>query len=427
MNLIPIKYRANPLYLPLYKDKSEHLVLWGGGSSGKSTFVASKLIYRILKEHGKHRHKFLALRKVGDTVRDSVYAELVKATERFEVANEFHITRNPLELIHRSGNKIICRGLDDPSKSKSFEGITGVWFEEATDFMMNDYDEVNRLIRGQREFYAQSIYSSNPMPDLRKMEENPPFRQRFLNQAYPGARVIFSTHKDNGFLTERDHNILEGYKDKNPLFYQIYTLGNWPILNKSNKFLYSYSDEMIKEWELNDNLPLWASWDFNKDPMTCIVGQRLGDKQLGVRHIFKIESGSTPEMCDVISAKFPNKMFVMTGDATGRNRSALIRGNINHWIYIQKYFGLHTSQLKVRGQNISLINSRILVNSVAQNTELIIHPDCKELIDECKFAKVDDYGELVKDREKNKMDFFDCLRYFIDANYPEFIAKLHKL
>jgi hypothetical protein len=38
------------------------------------------------------------------------------------------------------------------------------------------------------------------------------------------------------------------------------------------------------------------------------------------------------------------------------------------------------------------------------------------------YAQVDQKGELIKDRVKNKNDFLDCFRYALDAQYPELIA-----
>jgi hypothetical protein len=44
-----------------------------------------------------------------------------------------------------------------------------------------------------------------------------------------------------------------------------------------------------------------------------------------------------------------------------------------------------------------------------------------ELINDCKYAIVDDQGILVKDRKKNANDFLDCFRYAIDIEWPELI------
>lgn len=55
-------------------------VHYGGASSGKSHGVFQKIVFKALRPW-KHPRKVLVLRKVGATIRDSVFADL-KATLR---------------------------------------------------------------------------------------------------------------------------------------------------------------------------------------------------------------------------------------------------------------------------------------------------------------------------------------------------------
>jgi len=106
--------RINKIYLELLKDKHRHLVLYGGAGSGKSRFVAQKIIYRTLTEQ---HHKFLCVRKVAKTIKESIYEELLNAIEDFGVMDLFVIFRGTHEFMCKlNGNRIITAGLDDPFK-----------------------------------------------------------------------------------------------------------------------------------------------------------------------------------------------------------------------------------------------------------------------------------------------------------------------
>lgn len=112
-------------------------------------------------------------------------------------------------------------------------------------------------------------------------------------------------------------------------------------------------------------------------------------------------------MCDRIRADFPGRMLMVTGDASGHNKTGVVRGKTSYWKIIREELRLKDTQMKVRAQNLGLIESRVLCNSANQTVNIFFDEDgCKPLINDCKFAKVDDKGILEKDRKKQKNDFW---------------------
>jgi hypothetical protein len=194
-------------------------------------------------------------------------------------------------------------------------------------------------------------------------------------------------------------------------------------------FLYAFSQKqhVVKEYKPNPHLPILISFDFNKDPMTCIIGQSLSIRHLCIFDELKIMNGSTPELCEMIVAKYPQwaTNIIVTGDASGANRSPLVRGGVNHYILIKKHLRVKDFQFRVRRQNLSHINSRILCNSVIQNADFSITANCLETISDCANASVDEHGELIKTQEQGR-HFFDNVRYSIDAVFPDFITHPNK-
>jgi hypothetical protein len=205
--------------------------------------------------------------------------------------------------------------------------------------------------------------------------------------------------------------------------------GDWTAFGVDKPFLYSFS--MIKhvtteKYVPNPHLPLWLSFDFNKDPMTCSIAQGLTIHKLVVFDFIKMPDGSTPEVCDQILARYPQFKFNMkvTGDSTGRNRTPLVAGNINHYTIIKQKLQLKDSDLMVQEKNKELNASRVLCNSILQHAEVTVTDNCEDLIADCIYSSVDSDGDLIKTQQEGR-HFLDNFRYLLEAYYPHFLDKPH--
>lgn len=421
MQLVEKEIEVNDLYIPYIEDQSRFLILFGGGGSGKSVFACFKICLRTVTEKN---HKFLVFRKVANTIKESVFAEIKTMLADMGVLHEFDINKTDKSFSHKlSGNQIICMGLDEPEKIKSIKGITGMWIEELTEFEETDFDQLNIRIRGEKENYIQIIGCFNPI------SEDHWAVKRFVTCSKLEANtvVVKSTHLDNHFLSNEDRQQLLNLKERNPLFYDIYCLGIPGVVDKTNKFLYSFNEEkQVRPVTINPNLPIWATFDFNIDPMTVTIGQRIDQNTLVCKKSIQLDNSDIYQMTDRIKADFPNAYLIVTGDASGHNRTGAVRGKTSYWQIIKHELALKDLNMKVRRQNIGLIESRVLCNAVNQAVEIIFDPECAPLINECKFGQVDEHGVLVKDRKKQKNDFLDGFRYLIDANYYDFLGKQNK-
>jgi hypothetical protein len=191
-------------------------------------------------------------------------------------------------------------------------------------------------------------------------------------------------------------------------------------------FLYKFDEKkhVIESYEPNAHLPILVSFDFNKDPMTALIGQQVDIWTSYAFAEINLPEGSTPEVCDMIIADYVKWIYgnlEVTGDATGRNRSALTVGNLNHYRIIQDKFDLPDHCLKVPKQNMALSDSRVLCNSVLQNAQFYITKNCKKTIKDAAAAYVDASGELVK-TQADGLHHFDTLRYLLHCFYADFIT-----
>lgn len=194
-------------------------------------------------------------------------------------------------------------------------------------------------------------------------------------------------------------------------------------------FLYKFSDKIhvIDEYTPNPHLPITISFDFNKDPMTALIGQQIDIWTAYAFAEINLPEGSTPEVCDLIITDYIKWKYNMdvTGDATGRNRSALTVGNLNHYRIIREKLELEDDNLKMPKTNPALSDSRVLCNSVLQNANFRITKNCKKTIKDAAAAFVDKSGELVKTQVEG-LHHFDTLRYMMHYFYSDFIKNPDK-
>lgn len=190
-------------------------------------------------------------------------------------------------------------------------------------------------------------------------------------------------------------------------------------------FFYAFTDKHIipqDSYIPNPHLPLLFSADFNKDPMTCLIGQQVDIHTAYAFDEVDMPEGSTPELCELLIANYVKWMYNMdvTGDATGRNRSALTRGNLNHYRIFKDMLKLTDDQIRVPMQNLALSDSRVLCNSVLKNAKFFITDNCKKTIKDVRMAMVDSEGELIKNPTFPN-HHGDTFRYFIHCCYKDFI------
>lgn len=133
-NLIAEPFRA--LHLDIKNHGHSEYWLEGGRGSGKSSFITLEIILGIMRTPDANA---IVYRKVAATLRESVYEQLITAIDWLGVRDFFSFRVSPMEIKYKpTGQRIIFRGADDPSKSKSIKLSKGyfgfLWFEETAEF-----------------------------------------------------------------------------------------------------------------------------------------------------------------------------------------------------------------------------------------------------------------------------------------------------
>jgi PBSX family phage terminase large subunit len=163
-----LKSVVAPSFYEVHKDIKQnrytHYWLGGGRGSTKSSFTAIEIILGIMKDKNSNA---VVLRKVKDTLKDSVFEQLCWAIEVLGVQQYWHVPEAMLVLTYLpTGQKIIFRGADKPKKIKSIKFSKGyckyIWYEEVDEFAgMEEIRMINQsLMRGGSSFTV--FYSYNP-------------------------------------------------------------------------------------------------------------------------------------------------------------------------------------------------------------------------------------------------------------------------
>lgn len=251
-------------YKKLYDYKNRYEVYYGGAGSGKSVFITQKLTIKLL---GSPR-KLLVIRKVGRTLRDSVYQLFSDILSEWRIKPYIGVNKTDFTITFPNGSVILFKGLDDPEKIKSITGITDIWIEEATEITADDFSQLDLRLRAKKE-NLQIYLSFNPTS-----KANWVYKKWFVKpKKEPSTVILKTTYKDNRFLPESYIKTLEAMIKTNPTYYKIYALGEFCSLDK---LIYTNwetaelnTDELKRRAELK--LAVGLDFGFTNDPTALIT------------------------------------------------------------------------------------------------------------------------------------------------------------
>ena len=171
-------------FVDVYRDiiDRKHFEYWleGGRGSDKSS-MWSEIVAELLENNP--RMCALLIRKVANTLKDSVYSQMQWGIDKLgetypQVPTHWKSTKSPLEIVNeKTGQIIYFRGADDPVKIKSIkppkDKYIGIVVYEEFDQMngMNEVGTIDRsVIRGGEDFVVFRVYNT------------PPSSQHFVNK-----------------------------------------------------------------------------------------------------------------------------------------------------------------------------------------------------------------------------------------------------
>ena len=349
----------NPLYWHLveaFKDQNIFIILITGGSGAAKTYSLAQ--YFCFETFGNLNNTII-FRKESTSIIDSVFADFKTIGSKINNATNIPYFQFFVNKITAGKSKFRFRGLDDSEKIKGLADYKYVFMNEVSSFEMSEYSEIKRRLRGkpgqkiiadwnpidENHWLKTELIDKEEWNDMPLVVDCPKGAISQLDPEYSTKQIskdgkilfIKTTYRDNFFCIGHPDG-KHGYKDENslynfeqmrlkePVYYQIYGLGNWGKLVTGGEFYKQFkTDRNCQYIPYDNNKPLHLTFDFNVSPgMHSIVWQMEGKKMWQISEIVTEEPNNTSEgVCKEFIRLFASHkagLFIY-GDPSGRNRS----------------------------------------------------------------------------------------------------------
>ncbi len=371
-------------------------IYYGGGGSGKSHFVVQKMIYKYLKYPNR---KCLVIRKIGNTLRDSIYALFKSVLSDWNLYEDIEFRDTLLTIAFPNGSQFIFKGLDDSEKIKSIANIDDIIIEEATDITVEDFSQLNLRLRSKNP-YNQIHLMYNPVSKSNWVFEY--WHNRKLDLST--TMVLHTTYRDNRFLPADYIYAMEEMKETNPTYYKIYALGEFATLDKlvfTNWQVHSFDyHELIRE-NKNIKAVFGLDWGYTNDPTAfiCALIDEV-DKRIYLFNEFQERGLLNNQIAQKITDMGFGKEIIIADGAEPKSIDELYRNGI-----------IRIKSAK-KGAD-SILNGIQFI----QQHEVIIHPNCVHIAEEFQnYTWQKDKNGIYINKPIDKYNHgIDALRYALEG------------
>ncbi|MDT2816293.1 PBSX family phage terminase large subunit [Vagococcus lutrae] len=262
----PSKVFNKHIYDVLFDYSKTTEIHYGGASSGKSHGVVQKVVIKACQKW-KHPRKILFLRKVGATIKDSIFEDVKSCLSDLGLLERCKVNMTDYRITLPNGAVFLFKGMDDPEKIKSIKGLSDILMEEATEFTLEDYTQLTIRLREKKHKNRQIFLMFNPVS-----KTNWVFKHFFAEgvKVNPKRVIIYHTsYKNNKFLDDEVKQTIEELAERNPAYYRIYALGEFATLDKL--VFPKYEKRLLSKEELK-HLPSFFGLDFGyiNDPSAFV-------------------------------------------------------------------------------------------------------------------------------------------------------------
>ena len=251
-------------------ESFDYIVGKGGRNSGKSTHSAFKLVWNRMVTQTSG----LCMKKIGNTIRDSCYADIKLVVGILGVEQFWEFKVSPMRAIFKpTGTEILFRGGDQTEKLKGLKNkfpITDCWIDEVSDFKSEE--ELDTLFQS---VIRQEL--PNGLKYTFYLTYNPPKRKtNFLNKKYNSSKlpkntfVHHSTLWDNPYSSSQARaEALELKKTNNKKYRWLFggeAIGGG-VVPFENLVFRKITDKEISTF---DNIRQGIDWGYASDPFSFV-------------------------------------------------------------------------------------------------------------------------------------------------------------
>ncbi len=323
----------------------------GGAGSGKSVGKAKEAAIGTY-----HARNWQVFRQDAVTLRGSCYNEVVDGLNEMGLVDDFHlmVSGNPMQIINKvTGYGIYFYGLKNPEKAFSQRPKKGVWtdqwFEEPPEMTFESVLKAKTRLRGkykgQAGIHKRQHFTFNPISKYHWLRTKLIPHFEIADKFFCDGKMLIqhSTHRDNYFLEDQDHENYEDYKNFSPYMHDVFCRGLWGVVGDrafSNIKAVRITDAAINRMEKHLH---GLDWGYNPDPFhfssSSVVGgdlytfREIRDVGQHVEQIYPRLSfiGNQHVSCDTNRPEHINKLNQFGLKAVGAHKPNGVRADFVQW------------------------------------------------------------------------------------------------
>lgn len=393
-------------YKEFWESQKRYIVCKGSRASKKSKTAALWHIINIMAYPGANA---LVIRKTERTLRDSCFADLKWAIHRLGYDKLWTARTNPLELVYKTGQKILFRGLDDPLKLTSISvekgAICFLWIEEAYEInSQEDFDYIDECIRGRlpEGLWKRVTITFNPWNDRHWL------KKRFFDaEDKTDIHVMTTNYLCNEWLDEADLQLFENMKKNNPRRYRVAGLGEWGAVDG---LIYDNFEERFFDLEDVKKIPdiqsaFGLDFGYTNDPTAFFCGMiSLSKKEIYVFDELYKKGMSNEQIYEQIEKLGYRKEKIIADAAEPKSIDRL------------RALGLMRIRAARKGKD-SILNGIDFI----QDFKIIVHPRCANFLTEISNYSwdKDKFGQQINRPVDDFNHLMDAMRYGLEEHMRE--------
>ena len=421
--------KAQQEFLNVPHKFAKDIALYQGGFGSGKTFSGSLLGIALCLKYPKIRGLVGAqtYALLSDTTLKQYFEHLETMGYVAGVHYEYNVSKMILQF--KNGSEILFRHLQEPNKLKSLN-LGFVEIEEMSDTPESTFLMLLSRLRQKniwgKEFQYRLFGHTNP-----EMSKGWIYKY-FVEQKPDNFRIIFAPSTQNTFLSPDYVEDLRKIYDEQ--YYRINVLGEFGDYT-SGLIVKNFSNENIKELHYQPDLPLHLTFDFNVDPMSCILAH-VADGKVFYFDEFILENTTTQGTMEEVLKKYPahKSEIIINGDASGDNRST--QSEVSNYVIIRNALKRHYPNNKIkfdlRPYNPPIKNRIASFNAMICNhngeRKIFIDKRCKWLLYNIYNLKykvgsdvvdVPTYSQIKTENNLKYLEHpFDAASYLVEYYFP---------
>lgn len=398
---------------------------YGGGIRGGKSYVVLFVLHQLcLRYPGS---KWVVVRATLPDLKKTTIPSYKKLVNT-KYYGTWHNT-SPVTFTYHNGSQLmfIPESLATDPDLNAFLGL------ECNGFFLEQLEELSETMWQMAIQRAGSLYTQ-PMPPayiFTTFNPNQHFGKQLFYEPYVNGTLqqpyyyMQALPKDNPHVTPDQWAAWQNMDERYRLQFINGDWTNFADTNNRWAFAFNYSQHTGQP-EPDTTQVLYLSFDFNRNPICCSIIQHYNNT-IHVLQTIKLHNSDIYELCNHIKTLYPGYTYLVTGDATGRNSSALVKDNVNYYQVIRKQLNLLPAQLKVPSVNPRLEDNQVLVNSLLSRYSICIHTEhAAALIYDLHNVRMHADGTIDKTNRANptqQADALDTFRYFCNTFMAWFVQQ----